>query len=273
MGFGPSNFGGGQSQGLGMVGNQPMNQPNYMPPHAGNMPGVGGGWGQTPNGGLGGWHPSQNPAQSYAPPSQSYSPQQPPAPGAAPGMAPVSQPNPAMPSATDAPPSSAMPSQSPSDMPLPGLAPRQFARGGMPQPNADTPQGASPQLGHGLISSPVAGRTDRLPVNAKPDSYVIPADVVSGLGQGNTLAGERIWDAILQPYAAEAAKYPANGSSANQHSVPIIVAGGEIAVDPAFVWAIGHGDTNAGHKTLDRMVVDIRKQVVKQIKNLPGPVK
>lgn len=156
-------------------------------------------------------------------------------------------------------------------MPMQQSAPPSFARGGL-MPNAPAAPSA-PTLGHGLISSPVAGRTDRLPVNAKPDSYILPADVVSGLGQGNTLAGERIWNAILQPYAEEAAKYPGNGPSGNQHSVPIIVAGGEIAVDPAFVWAIGHGDTKEGHKTLDRMVVDIRKQVVKQIKSLPGPVK
>lgn len=131
----------------------------------------------------------------------------------------------------------------------------------------------------GLIASPVAGRTDRLPMNVKPNSYVIPADVVSGLGQGNTMAGGRILDAMLKngPHmqASPAAQTPpagfADGGAVN--GVPIIVAGGEYRVDPEIVAALGGGDANKGHELLDKMVISIRKQTIKQLKTLPGPVK
>ena len=46
------------------------------------------------------------------------------------------------------------------------------------------------------------GRTDRNNVNVASGSYVLPADVVSGLGEGNSLAGAATWDKILHslPY-------------------------------------------------------------------------
>lgn len=50
---------------------------------------------------------------------------------------------------------------------------------------------------HGLLSSPVAGRTDQLAISPAAGSYVVPADVVSGLGEGNTLAGANIMQRIL----------------------------------------------------------------------------
>ena len=50
---------------------------------------------------------------------------------------------------------------------------------------------------HGLLTSPVAGRTDHLPISPAAGSYVVPADVVSGLGEGNTLAGANIMQRIL----------------------------------------------------------------------------
>ena len=41
----------------------------------------------------------------------------------------------------------------------------------------------------GPIHSSVAGRTDHLPIHVPSGSYVIPADIVSGMGEGNTIAG------------------------------------------------------------------------------------
>src|SRR6185312_5832853 len=49
----------------------------------------------------------------------------------------------------------------------------------------------------GFISSAVAGRTDRLPLAVGTDSHVLPADVVSGLGQGNSMAGAHVLQAAL----------------------------------------------------------------------------
>jgi hypothetical protein len=125
-------------------------------------------------------------------------------------------------------------------------------------------------------------------MNVKPNSYVIPADIVSGLGQGNTMAGGRILDAMLKqgPYGSAAAK-PVAGHGVGipkppghfadggqtQDGVPIITAGGEFLVDPETVAAMGGGDPKKGHEILDRMVATIRKQIISQLKKLPGPVK
>jgi len=43
----------------------------------------------------------------------------------------------------------------------------------------------------GPIMSSVNGRTDHLPMNVPDGAYVLPADIVSGLGEGNTMAGSR----------------------------------------------------------------------------------
>ncbi|HEY1806005.1 MAG TPA: hypothetical protein VGG45_16145 [Terracidiphilus sp.] len=62
----------------------------------------------------------------------------------------------------------------------------------------------------GFIASDTSGRTDRLPMSVAADSFVVPADVVSGLGQGNSLAGARMMNEIIgspAPYGAGAAPH------------------------------------------------------------------
>jgi hypothetical protein len=44
----------------------------------------------------------------------------------------------------------------------------------------------------GMIHSSVPGRTDRLPMSVRSGSYVLPADIPSALGQGNSMAGGKI---------------------------------------------------------------------------------
>lgn len=119
----------------------------------------------------------------------------------------------------------------------------------------------------GFLNSSVAGRTDRLPVSVENDSYVIPADVVSGLGQGNSLAGARILDELLGQN--EHVKKNSSGSG----KVPIIVAGGEYIVHPSAILRIGGGDIKKGHKLLDNMVYNVRQHTLKKIKSLPKPKK
>lgn len=81
------------------------------------------------------------------------------------------------------------------------------------------------------------GRTDRNNVNVASGSYVLPADVVSGLGEGNSLAGAAAWDKILHslPYGIHAAAahrgmgppHPPSGlSPPGQGSPPGIAKGG-----------------------------------------------
>src|SRR5262249_10560428 len=56
-----------------------------------------------------------------------------------------------------------------------------------------TPVRSMPSPRLHLTHSSVPRRTDRTPMHARTGSYVIPADVVSGLGQGNTYAGAKMW--------------------------------------------------------------------------------
>jgi hypothetical protein len=55
----------------------------------------------------------------------------------------------------------------------------------------EAPQ-AQVKMHSGPISSGVAGRTDHLNMTVPEGSHVIPADVVSALGEGNTVAGYKV---------------------------------------------------------------------------------
>ena len=122
----------------------------------------------------------------------------------------------------------------------------------------------------GMIQSDVPGRTDRLPVAVPPHAHIIPADVISGLGQGNSMAGDALMRQILASHSAEPAHRAAGGSATGQH-VPIVVAGGEYVVQPKIVASIGGGDYAKGHKILDKFIVSTRQRVAKTMLKLPGP--
>lgn len=139
------------------------------------------------------------------------------------------------------------------------------------------------RAGAGMINSPVAGRTDRLPMGVKPSSYIVPADVVSGLGQGNSSAGANALSRMFKmgPYGSGMAKPPgarrgfADGGDVaapgDAPTVPIMAAGGEFVVDPATVASIGGGDIEKGHAILDSMVAQTRKKTIKTLRKLPKP--
>ena len=67
----------------------------------------------------------------------------------------------------------------------------------------------------GPIHSTVAGRTDHLPMHVKNGSYVIPADIISAMGEGNTMAGYKVARDIFSPsnrsYVKTDAPYGAEG--------------------------------------------------------------
>lgn len=113
----------------------------------------------------------------------------------------------------------------------------------------------------GPIHSPVAGRTDHLPMNVPSGAYVIPADIVSAMGEGNTVAGFRICNQIFGQQALPEDAHPAE----------IVAAGGEYVISPENVARIGGGDMDTGHQELDRFVVRMRAETVKTLKTLPGP--
>lgn len=154
---------------------------------------------------------------------------------------------------------------------------KHFADGG----EASTPfytRKEAGQLGHtGPIISAVPGRTDHLPITVPANSYVLPADVVSGLpgAEGNTMAGHRILGKMLEsgPYGVSKPHRAAGGHVGQPKGVDIMAAGGEHVIGPEEVAWIGHGDVKLGHEILDELVEQVRAKNIKDLKKLPRPVK
>jgi len=151
------------------------------------------------------------------------------------------------------------------------------------------------KLHTGPIHSVVAGRTDHLPMHVPTGAYVLPADIVSSHGEGNTINGFKNLESVFgfmggSPYHQGAmpfgqgsgvyggagAYHKAGGGETHEHDklpVPIVAAGGEYVIHPHSVRRIGGGDLDHGHKVLDEFVVKSRKKTVKTLNKLPGPKK
>lgn len=150
----------------------------------------------------------------------------------------------------------------------------------------------------GGLHSPVAGRTDHLPINVPAGAYVLPADVVSGLGQGNTHNGMQVLNKMFfqsgplgmppmkggrgsgPPKASASKRKFAEGGDVSlvpggegDQSVPIMAAGGEFILTPEKVTEIGNGDMDLGHEVMDAFVKHVRDETIKTLKTLPGPAK
>lgn len=153
-------------------------------------------------------------------------------------------------------------------------------------PHPRMPPAPKSRLHVGPIHSSVAGRTDHLPMHVPSGSYVIPADIISAMGEGNTMAGfkqmKRVFGGI--PYSGAKMPYGATGGPYGAHmpgmatggetdSVPIVAAGGEYVLSPEQVKAVGEGDMETGHKVLDEFVKRMRSKTIKTLQKLPGPKK
>ena len=132
-----------------------------------------------------------------------------------------------------------------------------------------TPGGAS-RFHTGPIKAPVAGRTDHIPMKVRSNSYVLPADVVSALGEGNTEAGQHIVGGLFKSHPIHRAD---GGGVDDDDGIDIIAAGGEHVLSPEQVAYAGEGDVKNGHDVLDSWVKMIRKQNIKTLQKLPGPVR
>ena len=128
------------------------------------------------------------------------------------------------------------------------------------------------KLHSGPIHSPVAGRTDHLPMTVASGSYVIPADIVSAIGEGNTSAGFKAINRMFG-VSGSSPKYAYGGPTDSQQTVEIIAAGGEYVIDPDTVARLGGGDMEIGHRELDKFVKEMRAKTIKTLKSLPGPKK
>jgi len=125
-------------------------------------------------------------------------------------------------------------------------------------------------------------------------SYVLPSDIPSALGQGNSVAGGDILDKMFKggPYGMKPMRGGKGGGSRmpamqslrgkgfadggeapeDQGHVQIIAAGYAYLVPPDVV-RIGHGSLTAGHKVLDAFVLHTRKENIKTLRKLPPPKK
>jgi hypothetical protein len=156
----------------------------------------------------------------------------------------------------------------------------------------------------GPLNSIHGGRTDTLPVSVPGGSYVIPADIVSGMpgAEGNTLAGHTMlgrlfgsppfspdkgpWG-VKPPDLAHGHTMPwhmhqgmprlphANGGPMGNSggTVDIMAAGGEYIVHPNVVRWYGAGNLELGHEIIDKFVKRVRAMNIAALKKLPGPVK
>lgn len=149
----------------------------------------------------------------------------------------------------------------------------------------------------GVLKSTVPGRTDKLPISVPSGSYVIPADIVSGLGQGNTDAGSSILNSMFKTgpmgmsvmkgksaaktgaaSRLKAGKVPKGGKTSfaeggDVGEVPVVAAGGEYILYPEHVMQLGGGNLDKGHSILDAFVKHSRQKLIKTLKGLPGPAK
>lgn len=149
----------------------------------------------------------------------------------------------------------------------------------------------------GMIRSAVPGRTDALPMSVKSGAYVIPADIVSGIGQGNSLAGANALNKMFKTAPGGAAmvhpraspmKMPTGGMMKGRRGfsdggtaieqegdapVDINAAGGEYLIEPEVIAEIGGGDIAQGHAILDAFVKQMRRKTIRALRALPGPKK
>jgi hypothetical protein len=167
------------------------------------------------------------------------------------------------------------------------------------------PNSGKEKIHSGPIHSPVAGRTDHLPMHVKSGSYVIPADIISAMGEGNSMAGFKVAKDIFgqsfygekkagsgKPYGGSGSPYGGDGmpygggddmpygvtpphkaEGGQTATVPIVAAGGEFVIPPEDVVHLGGGDLDHGHQILDEFVKKYRAKTIKTLKALPGPKK
>ncbi len=170
-----------------------------------------------------------------------------------------------------------------------------MAGGGFTPPFAER-MAARQSFHEGFLHSNVPGRTDKLPISVSGGAYVLPADHVAALGQGNSLAGAAIVNKMFKmgpagtqlgglhsakapmPHLGNLApKAPGLGKTHFAHGghgkpTDIIAAGGEIVIPPHKIIE-RFGNLDKGHKALDRWVIETRKEHVKTLKGLKPPRK
>lgn len=207
----------------------------------------------------------------------------------------ANQPQPAQAQAT--PPQMAQPQTAPpGQYRRGGSMPHRAPGGGMMSPSEGSPWWARQEQGAettgvgatGFLHGSTPGRADQILTTAPAGSHVIPADVVAGLGEGNSLAGARVMDQIIRSGPGgipmprggarpnlprpPAAFHQSRGGETPRDQTPVALSHGEFIVPPEHVERWGNGDAKVGHKIFDHFIMEMRKKIVSQIKKLPAPV-
>jgi hypothetical protein len=121
----------------------------------------------------------------------------------------------------------------------------------------------------GRIIGPTGGRADKRPMEVPDGCYVLTADHVSGLGEGNTHAGMEKLDRMF-PKSAKAHRETKVRERASGGKVPIYAADGEYVIHPEDI-KDRYGDLDHGHKILDAWQTHERQQLIHTLKNLEPP--
>lgn len=191
----------------------------------------------------------------------------------------------------------------------------QFAMGGFPSASEADPwymrQESHGDQFHpgGMFGGSAPGRADTLPVAVATDSHILPADVISGLGDGNSLAGASVVDKMLhsgphgiplqRSHGAPQLRLPSaprqfestggRRTGVGKSTVPIAASSGEYNVPPEGVYKVGlQGAKNMkldpakmnprkimdlGHDILDSMILEVRHRTIAKMKKLKPPAK
>ena len=153
-------------------------------------------------------------------------------------------------------------------------------------------------LMHGPIMSSVPGRTDAHHAAVPSGSYVVPADIVSGRGQGNTAAGMNVLQHMFRmgPYGSapgtiksgstmpkptgmrpmKMSALASGGGKNGTHvgkPVPVNLAGGELVIPPEKLMEVVHPNLKHAHAIMDAWVLKERKKLRKTLAKLPGPAR
>lgn len=128
----------------------------------------------------------------------------------------------------------------------------------------------------GPVNGASGGRADKLPIKAPAGAFVVPADVVSSLGQGNTLAGQkklsgRFPKTGVGGQIGKKIKTPAGMSFAGGGAVPIRISDGEFIISPDHVAELGGGDIDHGHAILSAFVKHTRAKTINHLKTVSDP--
>jgi hypothetical protein len=169
-----------------------------------------------------------------------------------------------------------------------------MAAGGTPWEVRAESRGMIPHSG--FIPGTGGGRSDTVPMSVKKGAYVIPADIVSALGDGNSQAGaSKLASKFGAPYGAPMPKigrapkphfmgiqktakpirqrFANGGIDGDQSSVADIIAShGEFVLSPEQLEA-RFGSLDLAHEAMDKFVENVRKKNAKISRKLPGPKK